>query len=181
MNSNKENYLIIIVIVLILFVVIFYYFTLLNKKNFQSGLKLNLDAENRGDNKTKQELKIKIKTPELDDKNLPVDVAKPKDVIILNGPANSVAIRFFEIKGENGKYIPNKIIVNDNDIVTIKFYAIDSDYDIFFPDFGSYLEAKKGEEKQIQFQAVGVGEYNFVCKNCKESAAMVGTFIVNQK
>lgn len=187
MENKRKNFLIFtgVLVVIILFAV-FYYFLLLNKfeKNKiiqnQSLNEINNNNIEIKDYKSRQELKVKIKTPELTDKDIPTDIAKPTDVIVLSGPANNVAIRFFEIKGEGGQYIPNKIVVNDNDIVTIKFYAVDADYDLLFPDFGSYLEAKKGEKKQVQFQVAGVGEYIFMCKNCKDEN-MKGLFIVNQK
>jgi len=86
----------------------------------------------------------------------------------------------FIIKGEDKKYFPFKLIVDEGDIVTIYFTSVDSDYNIFFPDFGIYRTISIGETSKIQFQVSGVGEYQFFCKDVCQTE-ITGTLIVNQK
>ena len=97
----------------------------------------------------------------------------------ISGPGGEAALRDFEIRAEGGKYFPDKVVVNDGDIITVKLTAVDGDYNIFFPDFGSYLAAKQGETKKTQFQATPFGQYRFHCEACGNGAE--GTLIVNEK
>ena len=86
----------------------------------------------------------------------------------------------FIIRGENKKYFPFKLVVDEGDIITIHFTSVDSDYNIFFPDFGVYRTIPIGETSKIQFQVSGVGEYQFFCKDVCQTE-IIGTLIVNQK
>ena len=66
------------------------------------------------------------------------------------------------------------------DVITISLTAVDQKYNIFFPDFGVYREAAKGETTKFQFQAYPFGQYKFYCKDiCQSDTA--GTLIVNKK
>ncbi len=120
-----------------------------------------------------------IATPELGATSTPEGVAVPTNVSQLSGPAGEAAIRDFEIRAEGGKFSPNIIVVNDGDIITVHLTAVDADYNIFFPDFGSYLAVKKGETRKTQFQTTPFGQYQFFCKDCGNEAR--GTLIVNEK
>lgn len=128
---------------------------------------------------TREIVQEKIATPEVGATSTPESVAVPTNVSQLSGPGGEAALRDFEIKAESGKFSPSTIVVNDGDIVTIRLTAVDGDYNIFFPDFGSYLAAKKGETKKTQFQATPFGQYMFSCKDCGNEAR--GTLIVNEK
>lgn len=127
---------------------------------------------------TRQAVTEKIKTPEPEDKNIPKDVAVPVSSISISGASGEASVREFEIKGENGRYSPSKIVVNSMDPVTIKFTAVDGGYNMFFPDFGVYISASKGVTKKSQFQATASGAYKFFCRDCGKEG-MVGEFIIN--
>ncbi len=109
----------------------------------------------------------------------PEGIAIPQNVTQVSGPSGEAGFRDFIVRAENGKYFPDKIVVNDGDVITIQLTAVDGDYNIFFPDFGSYLAAKQGETKKTQFQATPFGQYRFYCEACGNGAE--GTLIVNQK
>lgn len=123
-----------------------------------------------------------VLAPDKNDTVVPEGVAVPQDVITRpesENPSGS-AFRDFNIKGENGRYTPDTIIVNELDVVNINFQSVDRDYNVFFSDFGIYKTIKKGVTGQIQFQAYPFGKYTFFCKDvCKDE--VVGTFIVNKK
>ncbi len=127
---------------------------------------------------TREIITKKIKTPEPDDKNVSKDIAVPISSISISGASGDASVREFEIKGENDKYSPGIIVVNNGDPVTVKFTAVDGDYIMFFPDFGVYIAAKKGETKKSQFQASPSGAYKFFCRDCGKPE-MMGEFIVN--
>lgn len=107
--------------------------------------------------------------------SLPADVAIPVRVI-KNGAG---VTREFDISGENGTFVPSTMVVNEGDIVSIHFTAVDNDYNVFFPDFGVYQLIRKGTTKTFQFQAYPYGEYTFSCKDVCISPA-TGKLIVNQ-
>ncbi len=109
---------------------------------------------------------------------LPVEgaIAVPETVQKISG---NVARRVFSISADNNAFNPPNIIVNEGDVVVIKFTAVDKNYDVSFPDFGIYEAFAKGTTQQISFQAYPYGDYRFFCtKACSGSPA--GRLIVNQ-
>lgn len=108
-----------------------------------------------------------------------VSVAVPELVITIQSSGTGAALRQFSLVASSDRYAPSTIVVNELDVITIEFIAEDKAYNVFFPDFGIYHEAKKGETKRIQFQAYPYGQYSFFCKDC--AVPMTGTLIVNQK
>ncbi|MEK7543034.1 MAG: cupredoxin domain-containing protein, partial [Patescibacteria group bacterium] len=109
---------------------------------------------------TREKLSINIKTPE-DATSTPAGVAVPASV----DKQGSYVVRVFEIQGNNNKYVPSTIIVNEGDTVDIRLKAVDNAYDFFLPDFGSYKRVSKGEMGRLQFDAVSYGKYEFFCRD----------------
>ena len=136
----------------------------------------NPDALSTTQGGTREIISEDIETPEVGDASVSEDTAIP----VNTSKIKDSALRTFELRGENGKYIPSIIIVDELDPITIKFTSIDDDYNIFFPDFGIYKTVLKGETKDIKFQAYPYGEYQFYCKDVC-SGDVTGTLIVNQK
>ena len=126
---------------------------------------------------TREKIKTQVKTPEPTDQAPSEDIAVPKAAIKV-GEQKQAAIRTFELRGENGKFSPSTIVVDELDVVEIELNAVDGDYDIFFPDFGVVKTAKKGTTEKLQFQAYPFGEYVF---RCKTSCKAEGKLIVNEK
>lgn len=125
---------------------------------------------------TRETLKEKIETPEAGATPKSTDVAVPVNV----SQIGTAAGRTFEIKGENGAFSPNTIVVNELDIITVNLSAVDDAYSISFPDFGVYLKVEKGASARRQFQAYPFGEYVFSCSDvCKTPVS--GKLIVNKK
>lgn len=94
------------------------------------------------------------------------------------GGTTDSKFRSFDISASSGKYNPSTIIVRRGDIVHINFKAQDGTYDIMFPDYGLWQQAKSGETKIIEFQAVTDGEFTFRCDKSCPKGAMSGTLIV---
>lgn len=76
-------------------------------------------------------------------------------------PGVSAKLRHFEIKAENGAYVPSTIIVNLGDSIYIDFMAVGNQYDIVIPDYGLAGTAKAGETKIVAFQANIPGKFVF--------------------
>ncbi len=97
--------------------------------------------------------------------NLKEIIAVPKEVIQA-APGIESQIRVFDIRGETGKFIPEKVIVNFNDTVRINFTAIDGDYDVIFTGYNMTQSAKTGETKILEFQANQDGRFSYYCETC---------------
>lgn len=107
------------------------------------------------------------------------EVAVPT-ISVPAAPGGTVDTKFrsFDIVASGGKYSPSTIIVRRGDIVHINFKAQDGTYDIMFPDYGLWQQAKTGEAKVIEFQAVTDGEFAFRCEKSCPKGPMSGTLIV---
>lgn len=102
------------------------------------------------------------------------DVAKPFNTV----PVGPSTFRQFNVSVENGKYIPDTIVVNDGDIVDIWLTAVDANHNFYIPRFSVSMNIPKGERKEIQFQGTPSGQYEFYCKDvCRGNVK--GTLIVN--
>ncbi len=74
---------------------------------------------------------------------------------------------------------PNSITVKNKNLVTINLTAADGDYDFSMPYTGLYTLVKKGETKQISFQATGTGTFVLECRDyCPKAEKIQGTVIV---
>lgn len=124
---------------------------------------------------TRRVLAKKIETPGPGDKPDDPNIAVPMSVTKLG----ILERRIFELKGENQRYSPSIVVVNDGDIIIIDFTSVDSDYDIFFPDFGFYRFVSRGETERVQFQTTSYGEYDFYCRDaCNRDVR--GKLIINE-
>lgn len=143
----------------------------------QAGQQTGLPTVEGG---TREKISKQIEAPEAGATSTNPDIAVPKSVINLGGVSTSASLRDFEIKAEKGKFSPSTIVVNEMDVITISLTAVDAKYNIFFPDFGVYREAEKGQTIKFQFQAYPYGQYKFYCKDIC-GARTEGTLIVNKK
>lgn len=126
---------------------------------------------------TREKISIGIKTPE-GATSAPAGVAVPTSV----DKQGSYVVRVFEIQGNNNKYVPDVIVVNEGDTVDLRVKAVDETYDFFVPDFGAYKKILKGETGRVQFDADLYGQYEFFCKDsCTGRDKVSGTLIVNQR
>ena len=119
----------------------------------------------------------KIATPGEGDTEAPKDVAVPT-MVVATGPA---AFRHFDITASGDAYSPSTIVVNEGDVVDLNFTAADKNYDMFFPDFGVYKAAQKGQTVKLQFQGYPFGQYAFRCSESCGSTKVEGRLIVNKK
>jgi len=114
------------------------------------------------------EVPTDIKVPELNEPLTEVqkqEIAVP-EIVVAAAPGVSTKYRSFDISGNNGQFIPTKVIANVGDIVHINFTAVDQDYDIFFPSYQMGQTAKKGQTKVLEFQARQSGDFLYYCKLC---------------
>lgn len=137
----------------------------------------NKDALQTVQGGTREVVQTKIATPGEGASSTTKGVAVPTTVV-QTGPS---AFRHFDISASGNTYSPNIIVVNEGDVIDLNFTAVDGKYDLFFPDFGIYKAAAKGEIVKLQFQGNPFGEYKFYCKDSCGSAKVEGKLIVNKK
>lgn len=87
-------------------------------------------------------------------------------VVVPAAPGVESNFRNFNISGEGGKFIPEKVIAKVGDTIHINFTAVDGDYDIVFPSYNMKQAAKKGQTKILEFQAVQDGSFVYYCESC---------------
>lgn len=97
-------------------------------------------------------------------------------------PGTESKFRIFDIKGEANEYNPSKIIARVGDTVHINFTAVDKDYDIVFPDYKMSQQAKVGQVKILEFQALREGDFLYYCQSCGgPNSKTVGHIIIVNK
>ena len=106
-----------------------------------------------------------IAVPEKNFLNVPANIAKPQTVAPA-GPGASVDFRSFELKIQNNQFIPDTVIVYQGDVAHISITALDHDYDLTQPDYGTKLLIPKGQTKVDEFQAGTACKYTFFCERC---------------
>jgi hypothetical protein len=88
------------------------------------------------------------------------------EVVVPAFPGSSLNQRLFSIRAENDMFIPKEIIANEGDIISLKFTAVDKEYDLIFPSENMMIRAKQGETKSMQFGALQSGSFSFYCSLC---------------
>lgn len=79
-------------------------------------------------------------------------------------------------------YDPATLTVQMGDITQVKLSASDGDYDLFIPYAGLYQSVRRGETKNITFQATTVGTFQFFCRDhCPAGGRIKGLLIVLPK
>lgn len=117
-----------------------------------------------------------VDTPEPGDEPIDEDTAVPID----SSPIGEVSYRTFEVRGENNRFSPSRLIVNEGDSLVLNLFAVDSDYNLFIPDLGVFISASEGGNRRHIFQAPSVGDYEFYCRDiCEEQTR--GILIVNSR
>lgn len=97
-------------------------------------------------------------------------------------PGIESKFRIFDIKGEGNEYNPSKIIARVGDTVHVNFTAVDKDYDIVFPDYAMSQQAKLGQTKILEFQALQEGDFLYYCQACGgPNSKTVGHIIIVNK
>lgn len=100
-------------------------------------------------------------------------------VVVPAAPGVESNFRNFNISGEGGKFVPEKIIAKVGDTVHVNFSAVDRDYDIVFPSYNMQQFAKQGQTKVLEFQALQSGSFLYFCESCGGvNSAAKGTIII---
>lgn len=127
------------------------------------GDRLAIEKETEQALSTREDLpENAILVPETDSEGVPKNVARPRQV----SSAPGFTLRQFSLRIENGRFLPDTVIVNVGDSVDLSVTAVDGDYDFTQPDFGFRAEIRKGETRNIQFGATVAGQFRFYCASC---------------
>jgi heme/copper-type cytochrome/quinol oxidase subunit 2 len=94
--------------------------------------------------------------------------------VLTDAPNN---IRSFNISLKDNIFSSQKIIVNQGDVVSINFAALDKASDMSFPDFGVSQQVPSGEIKILEFQATSEGTFPYICNTCDDPKPR-GEFVV---
>jgi len=93
------------------------------------------------------------------------EIALPT-VVVPAAPGVTSKYRSFDIKAEDGKFVPLQVIVNVGDTVHVNFTAVDKAYDIVFPSYNMKQTAQAGQTKILEFQAIAEGKFTYYCQLC---------------
>ena len=94
-------------------------------------------------------------------------IAVPEATAPVNPTSGSDAqIRTYTVRAEANKFIPEKIIVNQGDIVHIDFTAVDKDYDFVLGGYNMKQNVKAGGTASLEFQALKDGDFIYYCNTC---------------
>lgn len=133
--------------------------------------------------KYRQEVPDNIVVPEVDTKlneDQKEEIAIPSLVIPASSGSES-SFRSFDIRAENGAFIPNKVIAKAGDVIRINFTAVDGNYDINFPSYSMRQQASAGQTKILEFQAVEAGSFIYYCQSCGgEDSSVKGNIIITK-
>lgn len=87
--------------------------------------------------------------------------------------------RLFEVKATGNRFSPSKIVVNQDDIVTIKFVSADKTYDFTIPAFGIKQTITPDNLRFAEFQATAQGAFPIYCPTCDgEKVTSKGIIVV---
>lgn len=114
------------------------------------------------------EVPVDIKVPEMGEQLSEAErkiVAVPT-VVTAAAPGVESKFRSFDIKAENGKFEPSRIIGRVGDTIHVNFTAVDKEYDIVFPSYSMKQTAKAGQTKVLEFSAVIAGNFTYYCELC---------------
>ncbi|MDO8470259.1 MAG: cupredoxin domain-containing protein [bacterium] len=75
-------------------------------------------------------------------------------------------------------YDPITLTVRMGDITQIRFSALDGDYDLSIPYSGLYQYVRRGETKNVTFQATTVGSFQFFCRDHCPSGGRIESLLV---
>ncbi len=115
--------------------------------------------------KTRAPVPQDAKVPEVNEKNVPADVAVPQTVVAA-GPNTQSKFRAFVMSVTGDTFMPNTILVREGDTVHIAITATDKNYDFTQPDYGLAASLPKGALKVVEFGALLTGKFQFYCSKC---------------
>ena len=146
-----------------------------------SGSGASLPAPGEDNDPYREEAPVISRIPEANEV-LPADqqkiIAVPT-VVVPAAPGVESNFRNFNISGEGGRFVPEKIIAKVGDTVHVNFSAVDRDYDIVFPSYNMSQFAKQGQTKVLEFQALQSGSFLYFCESCGGlSSEAKGTIII---
>lgn len=115
---------------------------------------------------TRTEILEKIEAPDETTEDVPENIAQPIFTREKTDSVNSSLKRIFKIKAEDNKFIPDTIVVNQGDTLSLEITAVDQDYDFVQPDYGLTAKISEGETLRGGFQAADPGKFTFYCEIC---------------
>ena len=167
--NQKKTFMIIAIAVLVVAALVF-------MGARQGFFRNGTDGSNRETDATKTSVTYSPEIP----KN--IELTKPvnkNDFAAIPDSKTGGQTRLFNILISKSGYDPDQIVVNNGDIVGITIIAVDGDYDFDLPAIGGYQFVKRGEKRQIGFQALKTGTFTYVCRDhCSSKGIIVGKFIV---
>lgn len=93
------------------------------------------------------------------------DVAVPSAVVDA-APNVEAKARTYAISVQGNQYSPSTVVARVGDTVTMRFTAVDRDYDFTQPDLGLSAKLLKGKEQVIQVAPTQTGKFKFFCSSC---------------
>lgn len=117
-----------------------------------------------------------VRVPEPNEKDTG-DAAVP--VAAYSALSNSESkVRSFVLTIENETFNINKIVVYENDVISMKVNSVDKDYNVALPAFGIRQSIGNKQTKLVEFQATPVGTFPFYCENCANTGKSQGEIVI---
>ena len=113
---------------------------------------------------TREPAPANVVVPSQTSSDVPKNVALPE--VVSGNPNQNSSFRSFDIKADSNKFTPDTVIVRQGDTLNMNVTAVDKDYDIFQPDYGTKVRIPKGTAQKVQFQATDSGKFLFYCVSC---------------
>lgn len=109
-----------------------------------------------------------------------IEITQPENrVVFQSGSGGEEALSEYEITASPAGYAPNRIVVREKDIVTLRLKSSGGRFDIYSPAMGFYLDSKDGETVHTRFRTLGSGTYLFECRDfCPAGKKVQGTMVV---
>ncbi len=160
---NRKEWALVAVGVIVIIVIVAVVRT--RHSSTQPGSGSFTNGTNGTGSQTRAEVPAGVVAPGQDAQNLPANVAAPK-IVVSAAPSVPYSFRKFDIKVENGQFVPSEVIVNEKDTVNLQITAVDTNYDFYQPDYGLASALPKGQTKTIEFGGVSTGKFTFYCQAC---------------
>lgn len=186
-NRDKQQKIWLVLGVAVTIILLFFVFqdALKNRRELAT-LKTEIAKQTNYNNNSSSSLEVKAPIIPSDTTAFRAEV--PKDIVVPEVGTNKNALsdkeivvpttvtpaapgveskfRVFNIRAEQGVFNPSKVIARVGDTVHINFTAVDKDYDIVFPSYNMMQQAKSGQTKTLEFQALQEGAFVYYCDSC---------------
>ncbi|MEX1014764.1 MAG: cupredoxin domain-containing protein [Candidatus Paceibacterota bacterium] len=177
---NKKQ--IIITAGLFIFVVLMVTLLLITQERVDNPLNSNQEETTSTATSTEELIKEEINFTEEVDEQAEESIAEEVLDINTNDNENQERLGVYTITVSSDGYSPDRLVITQGTIISLKLIAEGGDYDFYIPSTGNHLQANEGEEDQSSFRMSQTGTYRFECRDfCPSSGKISGELVVKSQ